>query len=188
MGAALGLTKRTRRLPADQVEISPCPSRVSRPAPRAAEPNGSRWQARAMPTMDDVARESGFSQMTVSRAFLESASIKKETRERILKVAEEIGYYHNKAASYLASQRFARLRHHPPDAAGLDLPALRRGRAARVREPSRRLHPADHRLCPRPRAVCDPLAAVAARAGDHAPLDRAHARTPASSWRRCRSR
>src|SRR5258706_13125786 len=67
--------------------------------------NGSRWQARAMPTMDDVARESGFSQMTVSRAFLESASIKKETRERILKVAEEIGYYPNKAASYLASQR-----------------------------------------------------------------------------------
>lgn len=58
-----------------------------------------------MPTMDDVARESGFSQMTVSRAFLESASIKKETRERILKVAEDIGYYHNKAASYLASQR-----------------------------------------------------------------------------------
>jgi LacI family gluconate utilization system Gnt-I transcriptional repressor len=72
---------------------------------RTAEPNGTRWQARAMPTMDDVARASGFSQMTVSRAFLESASIKKETRERILKVAEEIGYYHNKAASYLASQR-----------------------------------------------------------------------------------
>ena len=55
--------------------------------------------------MHDVARASGFSQMTVSRAFLESASIKKETRERILNVAEEIGYYHNKAASYLASQR-----------------------------------------------------------------------------------
>jgi LacI family transcriptional regulator, gluconate utilization system Gnt-I transcriptional repressor len=78
---------------------------ASSTAPRAAEPNGSRWEARAMPTMHDVARESGFSQMTVSRAFLESASIRKETRERILKVAEEIGYYHNKAASYLASQR-----------------------------------------------------------------------------------
>jgi DNA-binding LacI/PurR family transcriptional regulator len=78
---------------------------ASSTAPRAAEPNGSRWQARAMPTMDDVARKSGFSQMTVSRAFLQSASIKKETRERILKVADEIGYYHNKAASYLASQR-----------------------------------------------------------------------------------
>ena len=58
-----------------------------------------------MPTMDDVARVSGFSQMTVSRAFLESASIKKETRDRILRAATEIGYYHNKAASSLASQR-----------------------------------------------------------------------------------
>src|SRR5260221_8202398 len=67
--------------------------------------NGSRWQPVAMPTMDDVARVSGFSQMTVSRAFLESASIKKETRERILRAAAEIGYYHNKAASSLASQR-----------------------------------------------------------------------------------
>jgi DNA-binding LacI/PurR family transcriptional regulator len=63
------------------------------------------WQARRMPTMDDVARASGFSQMTVSRAFLESAPIRAETRERILKVAAEIGYYHNKAASSLASQR-----------------------------------------------------------------------------------
>lgn len=58
-----------------------------------------------MPTMDDVARLSGFSQMTVSRAFLDSASIRAETRERILKVASEIGYYHNKAASNLASRR-----------------------------------------------------------------------------------
>ena len=58
-----------------------------------------------MPTMDDVAEASGFSQMTVSRAFLESASIKKETRDRILAAAAEIGYYHNKAASNLASQR-----------------------------------------------------------------------------------
>ena len=34
------------------------------------------------------------------------------------KVAAEIGYYHNKAASNLASRRFAGLRHHPADAAG----------------------------------------------------------------------
>lgn len=55
--------------------------------------------------MDDVAQVSGFSQMTVTRAFLDSASIRAETRERILKVAAEIGYYHNKAASNLASRR-----------------------------------------------------------------------------------
>ena len=57
-----------------------------------------------IPTMNDVARVSGFSQMTVSRAFLEAASIKRETKERILKVADEIGYYHNQAASNLASR------------------------------------------------------------------------------------
>jgi len=58
-----------------------------------------------MPTMDDVARESGFSQMTVSRAFFDSAPIKQETRKRILEVASRMGYYHNRAASNLASQR-----------------------------------------------------------------------------------
>ena len=79
--------------------------RGSGKASRAEEPVGSRWEARALPTMNDVARQSGVSQMTVSRAFLESASIKQETRERILKVADEIGYYHNKAASSLASQK-----------------------------------------------------------------------------------
>jgi LacI family gluconate utilization system Gnt-I transcriptional repressor len=68
-------------------------------------PAGPSWQARPMPTMDDVARLSGFSQMTVSRAFLASAPIRADTRERILKVAAEIGYYHNKAASSLASRR-----------------------------------------------------------------------------------
>ena len=64
-----------------------------------------RWSPRALPTMDDVARVTGFSQMTVSRAFLQSAPIKEETRKRILKAATKIGYYHNKAASSLASQR-----------------------------------------------------------------------------------
>lgn len=64
-----------------------------------------RWSPRAHPTMDDVASATGFSQMTVSRAFLQSSSIRKETRDRILKAAAKIGYYHNKAASSLASQR-----------------------------------------------------------------------------------
>jgi LacI family gluconate utilization system Gnt-I transcriptional repressor len=55
--------------------------------------------------MDDVARVSGVSQMTVSRAFFNSASIRQETRDRILKVAGELGYYPNRAASSLASRR-----------------------------------------------------------------------------------
>ncbi len=55
--------------------------------------------------MDDVARVSGFSQMTVSRAFGRSASIRSETRERILSVAADMGYVRNKAAATLASNR-----------------------------------------------------------------------------------
>ena len=143
-------------------------------ASRAAEPNGSRWQARAMPTMHDVARASGFSQMTVSRAFLESASIKKETRERILNVAEEIGYYHNKAASYLASQRSR--------AFGIILPTLQDSiyvpfveGARRVFESHRQdyiLQTIDYARGREPYAIR--LARFTARAGDHAPLDRPH--------------
>jgi LacI family gluconate utilization system Gnt-I transcriptional repressor len=66
---------------------------------------GAEWASRPMPTMNDVARVTGFSQMTVSRAFLASSSIKRETREKILAAAAELGYFHNKTASSLASKR-----------------------------------------------------------------------------------
>jgi DNA-binding LacI/PurR family transcriptional regulator len=72
---------------------------------KSKEVRASDWPARRMPTTYDVARLSGFSQMTVSRAFLDGAPIKQETRKRILDVAKEIGYYSNRAASHLASQR-----------------------------------------------------------------------------------
>ena len=76
------------------------PSRKSEQSVRSAA-----WSSRSMPTMDDVARLTGFSQMTVSRAFLDSSPIRKETRDRILEAAAELGYFHNKTASSLASQR-----------------------------------------------------------------------------------
>src|SRR6478735_1330170 len=66
---------------------------------------GDVWSTRRLPTMDDVARASGFSQMTVSRAFDQSASIREATRKRILDAAAEIGYYHNRAAALMASRR-----------------------------------------------------------------------------------
>src|SRR5262245_38962209 len=68
-------------------------------------PRGPDWSSRAMPTMDDVARATGYSQMTVSRAFLNSSPIRKETRDKILEAAAQLGYFHNKAASSLASRR-----------------------------------------------------------------------------------
>ena len=134
------------------------------------------WTSRSMPTMDDVARLTGFSQMTVSRAFLDSSPIRKETRDRILEAAAELGYFHNKTASSLASQRLAGVRHHPADPAGLDLFSVCRRRPRGFREERRGLPAAEHRLCPQARSPGDRTAGVAARQGDPASLDRAHAR------------
>jgi len=88
--------------PDDRRPRGPDGKDAEKPGPGRAE-GGERF-VRAMPTMSDVARIAGVSQMTVSRAFLRSASIRKETKEAILKAAREIGYFHNKAASTLASK------------------------------------------------------------------------------------
>jgi LacI family transcriptional regulator, gluconate utilization system Gnt-I transcriptional repressor len=55
--------------------------------------------------MADIAREAGVSTMTVSRAFKRDASVSPETRERILEVAERMGYVFDSMASNLRSQR-----------------------------------------------------------------------------------
>jgi LacI family transcriptional regulator, gluconate utilization system Gnt-I transcriptional repressor len=55
--------------------------------------------------MADVARAAGVSPMTVSRAFRNDAYIGKATREKILRVAEEMGYVFDSGASNLRSQR-----------------------------------------------------------------------------------
>jgi LacI family transcriptional regulator, gluconate utilization system Gnt-I transcriptional repressor len=78
---------------------------MSKSASKDVQPHEVDWTSRAMPTMDDIARLTGFSQMTVSRAFLESSPIRKETRDKILEAAAQLGYFHNKAASNLASRR-----------------------------------------------------------------------------------
>lgn len=55
--------------------------------------------------MKDVARIAGVSVMTVSRAFKEDASVGKETRERIRKTADQIGYVFDVSAANLRTQR-----------------------------------------------------------------------------------
>ena len=55
--------------------------------------------------MKDVARAAGVSVMTVSRAFRKDASVRKETRDAILKVAEDLGYVFDSTAANLRSQR-----------------------------------------------------------------------------------
>src|SRR5260221_11749260 len=84
--------------------------------PNSSDFDADNRQARPMPTMSDLARVTGFSQMTVSRAFFPSALIRRETKQSILKAAVDIGYFHNKAAASLASNNSR--------AFGIILPAL----------------------------------------------------------------
>ncbi len=57
------------------------------------------------PKMTDIAKAAGVSPMTVSRAFKSDASVGKKTREKILKIAEELGYVFDSTASNLRSQK-----------------------------------------------------------------------------------
>lgn len=55
--------------------------------------------------MKDVARAANVSPMTVSRTFKQSASVSTSTRERIMRVAEELGYVFDSTASNLRLQK-----------------------------------------------------------------------------------
>ena len=57
------------------------------------------------PKMADVAKAAGVSPMTVSRAFKRDASVGSKTREKVLKIADELGYVFDSTASNLRSQR-----------------------------------------------------------------------------------
>ena len=62
-----------------------------------------------MATLKEVAERAGVSQSTVSRLLNDSSfSIKEETRRRVLRVCEELGY--RKTCSALRSQCWMRLR------------------------------------------------------------------------------
>lgn len=55
--------------------------------------------------MTDIAKAAGVSPMTVSRAFKRDASVSKSTREKILRVADELGYVFDSTASNLRSKK-----------------------------------------------------------------------------------
>lgn len=55
-------------------------------------------------TLKDVAKEAGVSEMTASRAFREHSDVADKTRERIIYVANNMGYVPNRVASILASK------------------------------------------------------------------------------------
>ena len=56
-------------------------------------------------TLRDVSEASGVSEMTVSRVLRGRGDVSKNTRERVLKAAKDLGYVPNKIAGALASQR-----------------------------------------------------------------------------------
>ncbi|KZM48776.1 LacI family DNA-binding transcriptional regulator [Labrenzia sp. OB1] len=56
-------------------------------------------------TMKDVAQKADVSVMTVSRAFKQHASVSEETRKRILRIAEELGYVFDSNAATFRTQR-----------------------------------------------------------------------------------
>ncbi|NTI26336.1 LacI family DNA-binding transcriptional regulator [Rhizobium rhizogenes] len=60
---------------------------------------------RKPPTMADIARVKGVSPMTVSRAFKADSLVSAETREAILKAAEDLGYVFDSTASNFRSQK-----------------------------------------------------------------------------------
>lgn len=56
-------------------------------------------------TMQDIARKAGVATITVSRALAGSSTVRAETREKVLKVAQAMGYQFNVAARNLKLQR-----------------------------------------------------------------------------------
>lgn len=57
------------------------------------------------PTINDVAKAANVSLMTVSRAINNKAGVSEAMRQKIIAIAEEIGYYPNQIARGLASNR-----------------------------------------------------------------------------------
>ncbi len=57
-----------------------------------------RGSQKSQPTMHDVARVAGVSQMTVSRVMRGAGYISKDVRHEVVQAAREIGYVHNRLA------------------------------------------------------------------------------------------
>lgn len=65
----------------------------------------ARVTANRRPTMSDIARLTGVSAMTVSRALKSDAEVSEETRARIRQVADELGYVTDQTARVLSQGR-----------------------------------------------------------------------------------
>ncbi|WP_343583707.1 LacI family DNA-binding transcriptional regulator [Herbaspirillum sp.] len=81
----------SKRAAQDSKPVSPSPQKGSRATGRV--------------TITDVAAEAGVSSMTVSRALKTPALVQEQSRERIFKAIDKLGYVPNQAAATLASAR-----------------------------------------------------------------------------------
>lgn len=59
----------------------------------------------SIPTLDDVARASGVSTATVSRCLNAGNKVSKDTREKVMKAVDALGYTPNFSARAMAAKR-----------------------------------------------------------------------------------
>ena len=104
-------------------------------------------------TIDDVARAAGVARVTVSRVLNNGANVRAETRERVQRAVEALGYSVNQQARALASgtvRQIVLIHAHSPELepnsyynAGLELGALRGCSSLRFDLVTRAIDPAD---------------------------------------------
>jgi len=78
-------------------------------------------------TIKDVAREAGVSAQTVSRAINDKGEISPQTQERILRIADRLGYRPNSVARSLATRRTQNIGLVVPDVANPFFASIARG-------------------------------------------------------------
>ena len=86
------------------------------------------------PTIREVARQAGVSPSTVSRALSSQDIVNPATRERVLRVAQRLGYMPNRAARSLITGRTGNLGIIVPDLANPFFPSVVKGVQAKARE------------------------------------------------------
>jgi len=92
----------------------------------APVPTGRRERVHRV-TIKDIAREAGVSPQTVSRAINDKGEISPQTRERILRIAERMGYRPNIIARSLATRRTQNVGLVVPDVANPFFAGIARG-------------------------------------------------------------
>ena len=85
-------------------------------------------------TIHEVARRADVSVSTVSRAFTVPDMVNAETRRKVLRVAEELGYQPNRAARGLVTGKTGNIGVVVPDVANPFFSAMLKGCTARARE------------------------------------------------------